>query len=393
MAIRSDTVSEAVTPDELLRSLLDSRGQPATLAENRAPEPTRIRALEALRNGELTVRVLADRIEVTRQTAYRALEPLQNAGLTRAGEAGVGLSCSGAAVIRIYREICEEIDSGVLIQLARSEHKQWVLRTLNRVPSRKAALATRARREGGPSRTTIHRVLTVFTKESYARERAGACELTDAGRHLLEAYTRLRTVVEQALDKREIFRWLPSTLEPFPIAALDGAKIIQNTPEQPHNVLSAFTRCVGTDVGIFRWISTIACPALVAVYRPFFENSRTDARVVFPETLLPGFTVNQVTEEDANESEPYLGQDLTAPNTTLRSVRDPPLVHLAICDDTRVIMSPAPSSDVTAATAVGIESADPLVVDWATRFFESTYATGRSPDGIRFQRAHSHDPS
>jgi DNA-binding transcriptional ArsR family regulator len=53
-----------MTPDELLRSLLDSRGKAGICSPEKIPDPTRIRTLDALRKEELSVRELADRISV-----------------------------------------------------------------------------------------------------------------------------------------------------------------------------------------------------------------------------------------------------------------------------------------------------------------------------------------
>jgi len=380
-----------MTPDELLRLLLDSRWQTTGLSPNETADSTRIRTLDTLCEEELSVRALADRLRITRQTAYRALNPLEEAGLIRAGNGRFTVTCSGEAVRRAYHEICNEVDRSGLVQLARSMYKQWVLRTLKRTPSRKATLAAQARREDGPSRTTIHRVLTDFTDDGYVRERPGAYELTETGSRLLAAYTDFRAVVSQALDKRAILRWLPSTLDFFPIEALDEARVIQNSPDQPHNVLSAFIQCADTDVEVFRWMATIASPALLAAYRPLLQSSRTDVRIVSTEPVLAAFTTNQATTRELRTIASVVEADANAGGETIRFVTDPLPVHLVICDDTRVILEPAPSTGVTDATTVGIESSDPAIVGWATNFFESWYVRGKSPDTAIFNRAKKHD--
>ena len=369
-----------MTPDELLRSLLDSRGKAGICSPDKIPDPTRIRTLGALRKEELSVRELADRISVTRQTAYRACEPLEEAGLIRSGPAKLALTCSGEVVRQTYHDLCNETDSNGLVQLARSPHKQWVLRALKRSSARKATLATEAAREHGPSRTTIHRILNLFTFGGYVREKAGACELTRAGHRLLHAYTKFSIVVAQALEKRDVLRWLPSTLDTLPIEAFDGARVIRNAPDQPHNVLSALTQCVDTDIEIFRWMSTIASPALVATYWPLFRNSGTDARVVFTEPVLAAFTGGSATVQALQEFGSYVEKEATRQRGTIRYVTGPLSVHLAICDETRVILAPAPTTGLTDATTAGLESVDSAVVKWATSFFDTKYAEGNPPD-------------
>jgi predicted transcriptional regulator len=383
-----------VIPEELLRCLLDSRGQSAAASGQQATLPTRIRALEALRKQGLSVTELADRIGVTRQTAYRALKPGREAGLIRTLEDEFALSCSGGAVLRAYHEICEEIDRDALVQLARSDHKQWILQALQKGPARKATLAVTARQDGGPSRTTIHRIIGVFVGDQYVIERAGAYELTELGRRLLEAYTEFRSTIAQALDKRDFLRWLPGDLDSFPVAALTDARIIRNSPGQPHNVLNAFTRVADTDLDTFRGISTIVSPTLSDAYRPVL-NSRTQVSAVFPDDVLfqlhtdPEF-INYVKEHGFGS---YLRQGIAARDAELLFVPESLPLHLAICNDSRVMIAPAPSTGVTDVTAAAIDSTDPRIIEWATAFFESRHSKGRPPLRAFLDRTHAQETS
>jgi predicted transcriptional regulator len=194
-------------------------------------------------------------------------------------------------------------------------------------------------------------------------------------------------VVAQSLEKRDVLRWLPSTLDTLPIEALDGARVIRNAPDQPHNVLSALTQCVDTDIEIFRWMSTIASPALVAAYWPLFQNSGTDARVVFTEPVLAAFTGGSATVQALQEFGSYVEKEATRQRGTIRCVTGPLSVHLAICDETRVILAPAPTTEMTDATAAGLESTDSAVVRWATAFFDTKYAEGNPPDAPSVKQA------
>ncbi|MDX1747274.1 MAG: winged helix-turn-helix domain-containing protein, partial [Halobacteriales archaeon] len=134
-----------MTPEELLQALLDSRSRSGVISDDHPTDSTRIRVLRALREGAGSAAELADRVDVSRQTVYRALDPCREAGLVRAVEAGSALTCSGGAVLRAYDEICEEIERTALVQLSRSAHKRWILDALEEAPARKAVLATTAR--------------------------------------------------------------------------------------------------------------------------------------------------------------------------------------------------------------------------------------------------------
>jgi hypothetical protein len=198
-------------------------------------------------------------------------------------------------------------------------------------------------------------------------------------------------VVAQALEKRDILRWLPSTLDTLPIEALEGARVIQNTPDQPHNVLSALTQCIDTDIEIFRWMSTIASPALVAAYLPLFQGSSTDTRAICTEPVLAAFTGEGATVQPLQEFGSYIEKESTRQGATIRFVTDSLSVHLAICDETRVILAPAPTTGVTEATTAGLDSTDPAVVRWATTFFDSKYAEGNPPSALVVERAKGND--
>lgn len=383
-----------MTPEELLRSLLDSREQSAVGSGQQATLPTRIRALEALREQVLSVTKLADWISVTRQTAYRALKPGREAGLIRTLEDGLALSCSGGAVLRTYHEICEEIDRDALVQLARSDHKQWILQALQKGPARKATLAVTARQDGGPSRTTIHRIIGVFVGDQYLIERAGAYELTELGRRLLEAYTGFRATIAQALDKRDFLRWLPGNLDSFPVSALAESRIIRNSLGQPHNVLSAFTRAADTDLDTFQGTFTIVSPTLADAYRPVL-SSRTQVSVVFPDDVLFKLHtdrefINYVKKHGFGS---YIRQGIAAQDAELLFVPESLPLHLTICNDSRVMLAPSPSTGVTDVTAAAIDSTDPRIIEWATAFFESWHAKGRPPLRAFLDRAQTQETS
>ena len=318
---------------------------------------------------------LARRIGVTRQTAYRALDPCREAGLIRAVTAGSTLTCSGGAVLRAYEAICEEIEQATLVQLARSDHKWWILKALDEAPARKAVLAATARQANGPSRTTVHRAIDTFVNNGYVFEDTGAYELTDAGHHLLAAYARFKTTIAQVLDKREFLQWLPVKLESLPIEALADARVIRNTQAQPHNVLNAFTKLADANFDTFRGISTIISPTLAQSYRPAL-SSTARVSVVFPDDILFKLHMDREFVKEQGFGS-YIRERLAAPDADLLFVPGSLPLHLAIYDDTQVMLAPAPSTGVTDVTASAIDSRDPRLVEWATAYFESNRAKGR----------------
>jgi predicted transcriptional regulator len=283
-------------------------------------------------------------------------------------------------VLRLYHDLCREIDREALVQLARSKHKRWILQTLETAPARKAALASTGQQQGSPSRTTVHRIIHAFVADGYVLERGGEYEVTELGRLLLRSYTEIRTVIAHALDKREFLRWLPADLESFPIDALADSKGIRNTPKEPHNVLDAFSRIAGTDFSKFRGITTIVSPTLASAYYPVLD-SEAQVSVIFPDEIMSQLHTDHefINFVKQHGVESYIRDGQPAQNSEFVFVSEMLPVHLAICDDARVMLSPSPSTGVPESSTSAIDSTNPEVVDWAVTFFKSYRDKGCPP--------------
>lgn len=382
-AILSDSVlpdsDVVVTPEELLRTLLDSRGQ-TVLSADQPTHPTKIQAMQTLREESHRISDLADRIDVSRQTVYRALHPCIDAGFVRATESEYTLTCSGGAVLQAYHEACEVIERDALTRLARARHQLWVLETLETAPARKAVLASTGRQVDGPSRATVHRIVDEFVDGGYVVQHAGSNELTEDGHHLLGAYLELRETVGQALDKREFLRWLPADIESFPVSILGESTLIQNSPDHPHNVLDALLRVADPSLETFEGMATIVSPTIAQAYRPVLSGN-TRVAGVFPDEVLFGLHkdpefIDYVKQQGFTS---YIREGFAARDAELLFVPEMPPIHLAIFDGTRVIISLAPSTGVSDVEASAIDSTDPRLVGWAKTYFESYHVRGRPP--------------
>jgi predicted transcriptional regulator len=390
--------SYTMTPAELLQALLDSRIHlPPTQAKNSA-SPTRIRVLRALRTREYSVSEVAKQLHITRQTAYQAIKPSQEAGLVREVDAGYTLSCSGAALLDVYDRFEDQVIADSLSRLSRSEHQRWILRALREQPERKATLATRAVAEDGPSRTTIHRIIDALRDCGYVTESRGSYELTDTGRRLLEAYEELRITADQAIEKRAFLRWLPADIEGFPVSALAEATVIHNTPDQPHNVLNTFMSAADSGLETFCGMTTIMSPALNQAHQPILAGETT-VTLVFTENVLGQLHqdtkfVDYVVSEDYGS---YLEGGVAPQNVNISFVRESSPLHIGIYDNDRVIMAPASSADVPEIETAAVCSADPRLVDWTIQCFKKYQVSGRPPlqvfrDQIEAQKSSS-DPA
>jgi predicted transcriptional regulator len=298
-------------------------------------------------------------------------------------------------VLQVYHDLCKEIDKDALVQLARSKHKRWILQTLETAPTRKAALASISQRKGGPSRTTVHRVIHALATDGYVFERGGEYGVTELGRLLLRSYIEIRAVIAHALDKREFLRWLPADLESFPIDALADSKVIRNTPTQPHNVLDAFIHIAGTDFSRFRGITTIMSPTLASAYYPVLD-SEAQVSVIFPDEIISQLHTDHEFIEFVKQHgfESYIRDGQPAQNSEFVFVSKMLPVHLAICDDARVVLAPSSSIGVPESSASAIDSTNPELVDWAVTLFQSYRDKGHPPFRATLEQriAKSSDP-
>ena len=369
-----------MNPEKFLQSLLDSRVQASASPSHRGPHPTRIRVLQALQRGSLCIPDLAEMTDVTRQTTYRAVAPLEEAGLVRERNERYTLTCSGARLLQAYSDIDAKVTIESLARLARSSHQQWLLRSLSEEPIRKSNVVERARDERAISRTTVHRIITCLQKDGYVELRAGVCELSETGELLQQAFEQLQTIAAGAIEYKKFIRWLPAELDSFPLEALEESTLIHNTPDQPHNVLNAFVSGAKVDLERLQGMSAIRSPALDQAYRPVIEHVPS-VTVIFTDKVLfqfhgdPRF-VDYAARDDYSM---YLEEGSIRPSARLLFVPGPIPLHLAICDDSRVIMAPAPSTGVTEAESTALESSDSCIIEWVQDLFNEYLEGARPP--------------
>ena len=377
-----------MTPEKLLQSLLDSRVQASATPSNRGRHPTRIRVLQALQRGNLCIPDLAEMSEVTRQTAYRAVAPLDEAGLVRERNDCFTLTCSGSRILQAYSQLDEKVTVGSLARLARSPHQQWLLRVLGEEAMRKCTLVERARNEGGPSRTTIHRMITRLQEDGYVNIRSGSYELSEAGESLQDSFEQLRDIVAGAIENQSFVRWLPAELGSLPLEAIENAALIHNTPDQPHNVLNAFVSGAGIDLEAFRGMGAIRSPALDQAYRPVVKHTPSVTVVLTDEVLFQFHADHRFVDYAAQvDYSAYLNDGCIRTDARLLFVPGPIPLHLAVYDDSRVIMAPAPSTGVAEAESTALESTDSSIVEWALDLFNEHLEEARPP--IRVFQEHA----
>jgi predicted transcriptional regulator len=318
--------------------------------------------------------------DVTRQTTYRAVAPLEEAGLVRERNERYTLTCSGARLLQAYSDIDAKVTIESLARLARSSYQQWLLRALSEESIRKSNLVKCARDERAIARTTVHRIITCLQKDGYVELRADVYELSETGELLYQVFGQLQTIVAGAIEYKKFIRWLPAELDSFPLEALEDSTLIHNTPDQPHNVLNAFVSGAKADLEGLQGMSAIWSPTLDQAYRPVIEYSPS-VTVIFTDQVLFQFHsdhrfVDYAAQDDYSV---YLEEGSIRPSARLLFVPGPIPLHLAIYDDSRVIMAPAPSTGVTEAESTALESSDSCVIEWVQGLFNEYLEGARPP--------------
>ena len=369
-----------MNPEKFLQSLLDSRVRASASPSHRGQHPTRIRVLQALQRGSLCIPDLAEMTDVTRQTTYRAVAPLEEAGLVRERNGRYTLTCSGARLLQAYSDIDTEVTIESLARLARSSHQQWLLCAFSEDSIRKNNLVERALDERGISRTTVHRIITCLQRDGYIELRAGVYDLSETGELLHQAFEQLQTIASGAIEYHKFIRWLPTELDSFPLEALEDSTLIHNTPDQPHNVLNAFVSAAKLDLDGLRGMSAIRSPALDQAYRPVIEHTPS-VTAIFTDQVLFQFHgdhrfVDYAAQDDYSM---YLEEGYIRPSARLLFVPGPIPLQLAIYDDSRVIMAPAPSTGVTEAESTALESSDSCIIEWILDLFNEYLEGARPP--------------
>ncbi len=143
--------------------------------------------------------------------------------------------------------------------LAGSENRVRVLKALRERPRRQCELVDTC----GLSRSTVHRALDGLEERGWVCSEDGKYRLTVGGRLVLDQYEALETAIERVNEWGSFLQRLGAVGATLPPAALDDARLVTNTPENPHATMSHTTDVLAAaDTETFRGISPVVSPVL-----------------------------------------------------------------------------------------------------------------------------------
>ena len=143
--------------------------------------------------------------------------------------------------------------------LAGSANRVRILDTLRERPRRQCELVDAC----GLSRSTVHRALDGLEEREWVHSEDGAYRLTVGGRLVFEQYEALETAIERVDEWGSFLQRLGEIGATLPTAALDDARLISNTPANPHAAMQHITDVfVANDTETFRGISPVVSPVV-----------------------------------------------------------------------------------------------------------------------------------
>ncbi|WP_049996675.1 helix-turn-helix transcriptional regulator [Halococcus sediminicola] len=143
--------------------------------------------------------------------------------------------------------------------LAGSANRVRILDTLRERPRRQCELVDAC----GLSRSTVHRALDGLEERGWVHSEGGAYRLTVGGRLVFEQYEALETAIERVDEWGSFLQRLGEVGATLPVATLDDARLITNTPANPHAAMHHITDVfVASDTGTFRGITPVVSPVI-----------------------------------------------------------------------------------------------------------------------------------
>jgi predicted transcriptional regulator len=177
--------------------------------------------------------------------------------------------------------------------LAGSENRVRVLDALHERPRRQCELVDTC----DLSRSTVHRTLDGLADRGWIHSESGEYRLTVGGRLVLDRYDALETAIERVDEWGSFLQRLGRVAATLPPAALDDARLVTATPENPHAATRHTTDVfAASDTETFRGISPVVSPVLneaarelltsgVAMELLIDESVLDTSRAAYPDAL------------------------------------------------------------------------------------------------------------
>lgn len=242
---------------------------------------------------------IADRANVSRQTTSNHIAVLNDRGFIKCHESGVEITAGGKVLTECIEDCLDTLGGDELAYLTRSEYPIKTLLTIYETNKRASELTSAV--SGGPSRSTIGRILDSFTDYKWVAEGSGSLSVRSEGKNALVAYDELERAVEQLIAKANWLQRLPPGDATFPVHELKDAEVIASDARNQSFALWDALKLCDLRTDRFRCVVSIYNPVLFHAYKMMLDYG-IDAESVIDWSTFKEIRKNQDTAFAADES-------------------------------------------------------------------------------------------
>jgi predicted transcriptional regulator len=213
---------------------------------------------------------------------------------------------------------------------------------------------------GSPSRTTVQRLLGWFESENWIRKFESQYQITSNGSRVLDAYDDFVAVIEQLMDKAQLFQRLDPEFADIPVRELGDATLYFSSPEIPGVFLATALDLSNPKLERFRVLTPVFNETLFEAYAQIYETG------VEGESIVDAALYNQLVEAGFE----HFLDDSEYPGFRFYRLEESVTLRIAIYDESHVAIGGY--NEVGGGTHIAmIVSSNDSLVDWCTELFES----------------------
>lgn len=341
------------------------------ISQVREDKLDQIALLESTRTAA-TVAELATEYSADPATVYRNISKLTEVGfITNADEECYRATRAGLKASTAYQQVADGVGDEMLAYLAKSAYRRTLIREMETAAYTKAELTSG---DASPARPTVHRKLEEFDDRGWLqRTEEGRFQVSEDASTCLEAYERLETAMQQAIEKEPCLRQLADWADP-PLSVLKGTELVGETKDDPHALLEA-----AIDAAQLREDGLTRLRSIVPLFDPVSYE-------LFADHINPNATFDVIFDQAAYQqlTRPsnihYLATTLVAPSVNVRVYPEPLYTGLGIYNET-VVLGGSTQHDRKA----GVTGDSTDLYEWAMTTFDEMWEQSETPTG-RLQR-------
>jgi predicted transcriptional regulator len=329
--------------------------------------------LRELGDGAESSQQLGDRLQISRASVHRALDPLVDEKILFNQDGQFTLTGSADVYLRVIEETVSapDVSRSALRFLFGSPARLPLLRSFQAKPASKSELA---HGDEAPSKTTVYRNFSKFEERGWVTsDQTGHFQLTDTGQRVLSSVETLLERTEIVMDRAELLYGCREVAD-IPVEALANAELYVDTPDTPHSTSGVLRKLADPNLDSMYGFCSVVSYEYADAWDPVIRSG-TQIEIIVTEQVLRSLP----TEGPYTE---HVRRGLNAENFGM--LVEPELeylpIGLAIIND-EMIMVGTPHEYATGNhvhMAAGV-SDDPDLVAWGKEMYDRYREHARPP--------------